>query len=150
MLLSELQRPENQKKKSIQIGRGNWSGRGNYSTRGLKGQKARSGYSRKAWFEGGQTPLHMRLPKLRGLKKFVKLHNHVVPVNLDILEQDGRVLSNDVITHDYLVGLGYGSENTDFKILANGELSKKLTIQGIKTSEKAKTLIEKAGGSLSQ
>ena len=146
--MNELKRPAGSRRKSIQIGRGNWSGRGNYSTRGLKGQKARTGFSQKPGFEGGQTPLHMRLPKARGFKRYFKLINHVSPINVWSLNVDDRIKANDTLTAEALYMLGYGKIGTSFKILGTGELSKSLTFEGLAVSSSAKSLIEKAGGSV--
>lgn len=147
-MLHQLKRPEGYRRKSIQIGRGNGSGRGNYSTRGLKGQKARTGFSQKPGFEGGQTPLHMRLPKARGFKRFFKLVTHVTPINVGVLNADDRVKANDTLTPEVLYTLGYGKIGTAFKILGTGELTKALTFEGLVVSQGAKSLIEKAGGSV--
>ncbi len=147
-MLNQLKRPEGHKRKSIQIGRGNGSGRGNYSTRGLKWQKARTGFSQKPWFEGGQTPLHMRLPKARGFKRYFKLVNHVSPINVGILNADDRIKANDVLTPEVLYTLGYGKIGTSFKVLGTGELTKSLSFEGLAVSQGAKSLIEKVGGSV--
>ena len=147
-MLNELKRPAGSRRKSIQIGRGNGSGRGNYSTRGLKGQKARTWFSQKPGFEGGQTPLHMRLPKARWFKRYFKLINHVTPINIGVLNADERVKANDTLTPEVLYTLGYGKIGTSFKILGTGELSKSLTFEGFAVSQSAKSLIEKAGGSV--
>lgn len=147
-MLHELRRPEGLKRKSIQIGRGNGTGRGNYSTRGLKGQKARTGFSQQPGFEGGQTPLHMRLPKSRGFKRYFKLINKVSPINLGRLNIDDRIKDNDVITPEVLYTLGYAKVGSSLKILGTGEVTKKLTFEWIAYSGSAKELIEKAGGSI--
>lgn len=147
-MLNELKRPAGSKRKSIQIGRGNGSGRGNYSTRGLKWQKARTGFSQKPGFEGGQTPLHMRLPKARGFKRYFKLINHVSPINVGVLNADDRIKTNDTLTAEVLYTLGYGKIGTSFKVLGTGELSKSLNFEGLAISQGAKSLIEKAGGSV--
>lgn len=73
MDLHNIKKSTGRTSKKLRRGRGDASGRGNYSTKGLKGQKARSGFSQKAYFEGGQTPLFMRLPKRRGFKRYFKL-----------------------------------------------------------------------------
>ena len=147
-MLHQLSRPASNKRKSIQIGRGNGSGRGNYSTKWLKGQKARSWFSQQPWFEGGQTPLHMRLPKSRGFKRYFKLVTKVVAINTGVLNADDRIKSGDVISNEALYTLGYGKSGYAFKILGQGELSKSLKVEGSTTSSSAKALIEKAGGSL--
>lgn len=147
-MLHQLSRPVSHKRKSIQVGRGNGSGRGNYSTRWLKGQKARTWFSQQPWFEGGQTPLHMRLPKSRGFKRYFKLVNHVVAINVGVLNTDERISSNDVISVETLYILGYAKSWCSFKILGNGELTKSLQVEGIAVSEGAKKIIEQAWGSI--
>lgn len=142
-MLDQLKRPSSHQKKSIQIGRGNGSGRGNYSTKGLKGQKARSWFSQQPGFEGGQTPLHMRLPKSRGFKRFFKLVKKVVPLNIGRLELDDRIA--DTITVEMLYTLWYWKSGHSFKILGSGELKKSLKVEGISVSESAKKAIEEAG-----
>ena len=121
---------------------------GNYSTRGHKGQRARSGFSQKPGFEGGQTPLHMRLPKARGFKRYFKLVNHTTPLNIGTLNSDDRIKANDVLNAESLYTLGYGKIGTSFKILASGEITKSLSFEGLAISSSAKSLIEKAGGSV--
>lgn len=147
-MLNELKRPVGHKRKSLQIGRGNGTGVGNYSTRGHKGQRARSGFSQKPGFEGGQTPLHMRLPKSRWFKRYFKLVSHTLPLNLGALNSDDRIKTNDTLTPEVLYTLGYGKIGSSFKILATGELTKSLTFEGLAVSGSAKSLIEKAGGSV--
>ncbi len=142
-MLHELSRPLSSARKSIQRGRWNGSGRGNYSTKWLKGQRARTGFTQQPWFEGGQTPLHMRLPKSRGFKKFFKLINYTVAINVGILNSDTRITSGSVITSDSLKELGYAKSGYGFKILGQWELTKSLTIQGISISASAKEIIEK-------
>ncbi len=147
-MLHQLSRPISHKRKSIQIGRWNGSGRGNYSTRWLKGQKSRTWFSQQPGFEWGQTPLHMRLPKSRGFKRHFKLINHIVAVNIGILNADDRIKGNDTVSVEVLYTLGYGKSGHSFKILWNGELTKTLKIEGIVVSEGAKKSIEAAGGSV--
>lgn len=147
-MLHQLSRPVSHKRKSIQIGRGNGSGRGNYSTRWLKGQKARTWFSQQPWFEWGQTPLHMRLPKSRWFKRYFKLINHVVAVNVGVLNADDRIAANDTVSVETLYTLGYAKAGCGFKILGNGELTKALKIEGLAVSEWAKKIIENAWGSV--
>lgn len=147
-MLHQLSRPVSHKRKSIQIGRGNGSGRGNYSTRWLKGQKARTWFSQQPGFEWGQTPLHMRLPKSRWFKRYFKLINHVVAINVGVLNSDDRIANNDIVSVETLYTLGYAKSGCSFKILWNGELSKALKIEGLVVSEGAKKIIENAGGSI--
>ena len=147
-MLHELSRPSSHRRKSIQVGRWNGSGRGNYSTRGLKGQGSRTGFSQQPWFEGWQTPLHMRLPKSRWFKKHFKLINHTIAINIWVLNADDRIKSGDTLSIEVLATLGYIKRGYSCKILGNGELDKALTLQWLSFSATAKTAIEKAGGSI--
>ncbi len=145
----QLTRSSGYKKPRIQRGRWDSSGRGNYSGRGLKGQGSRTGTSMRASFEGGQTPLIQRLPKLRGFKRHFKLQTVFQPVNLAALERDVRVESGATITFENLVVRGYAHKNDKVKVLGNGDLSKKLSFDGIHAfSATAKEKIEAAGGSI--
>lgn len=123
------------------VGRGPGSGMGKTSTRGEKGQKARSGVSIKPWFEGGQSPLYRRIPK-RGFTNYN--HKEIVGINLSALE----VFDNDaVVSIETLIETGIVKNPKDgVKILGNGELTKKLTVQANAFSESAKTKIEALGG----
>ena len=147
-MLHQLSRPLSHKRKSIQIGRGNGSGRGNYSTRWLKGQKARTWFSQQPGFEWGQTPLHLRLPKSRWFKRYFKLINHVVAINVGVLNTDDRIATNDTVSVETLYTLGYAKSGCGFKILWNGELTKVLKIEWLAVSEGAKKIIENAWGSV--
>lgn len=100
-----------------------------------------------AWFEGGQTPLVQRLPKMRGFKKPFKLINKYTAINLAALEAHAAIKSE--VTPEILIEAGLLKKNKNPKILANGELSKKLSFSGISAiSAAAKEKIEKAGGSI--
>lgn len=137
------------KKSRIQRGRWDSSGRGNYSGRGLKGQGSRTGTSMRSSFEGGQTPLIQRLPKLRGFKRHFKLLTKYQPVNLSALEADVRVENGMTITLENLVVRGYAHKNDMVKILGNWDISKKLSFSGIhKFSTTAQEKITAAGGSI--
>jgi len=124
------------------VGRGLGSGHGKTAGRGHKGAKSRSGYKSKPGFEGGQMPLQRRLPK-RGFKnKFRKVYSIVSLTQLDTFE------AGQEITVDALVQAGLVKAGQPVKVLANGELSKALTVNVDKVSGQAKELIEKAGGSV--
>lgn len=82
MQLHELKKSPGRHKPGKRVGRGNASGAGNYAGRGMAGQRSRAGGSIPAWFEGGQTPLYRRLPKLRGFKRYFKLLKDHEPVNV--------------------------------------------------------------------
>ena len=123
------------------LGRGVGSGLGKTSGKGHKGAKARSGGGKRAGFEGGQMPLTMRLPKRGFTNKFRK---EFVAINVDRLEvfEDGMVVSPvELIEYGIIKKIEDG-----VKILGNGEISKKLTVQANKFSASAKEKIEAAGG----
>jgi large subunit ribosomal protein L15 len=123
------------------LGRGPGSGHGKTAGRGEKGQKSRSGYSGKRGFEGGQMPLHRRLPK-RGFTNIFKKDYAVV--NVSDLERFDTGASVDEVTLRQ-AGLVKGSHD-GVKVLGDGELSKKLTVSATKFSKTAREIIEKAGG----
>jgi large subunit ribosomal protein L15 len=132
------------------VGRGEGSGTGKTSGRGQKGYGARSGAKRRARFEGGQMPIHMRMRKLRGphMKKsmpFEPFRTHTQPVNLGDL--DARFESGASVTLDALRAKGLGTrQNVPVKILAKGELGKPLTVHAHAFSASARERIEAAGG----
>ena len=117
------------------VGRGPGSGNGKTSGRGQKGQKSRSGGGVRLGFEGGQTPLARRLPK-RGFTNFNRKEYAIVNVETLNAFEDGATVNAGVIKKE-LSGL---------KVLGNGELTKKLTVQAVKFSKSAQEAIEKAGG----
>ena len=123
------------------LGRGTGSGLGKTSGKGHKGAKARSGGGKRPGFEGGQMPLTMRLPK-RGFTN--KWRTEYVSINVDRLEifEDGQV-----VTPVELIEMGIIKKIEDgVKIMGNGELTKKLTVQANKFTASAKEKIEAAGG----
>ncbi|USN55998.1 MAG: 50S ribosomal protein L15 [Candidatus Peribacteria bacterium] len=150
MLVHELSRDPGKISKGKRLGRGNSSGKGNYSGKGVKGQDARSGGGVPDTFEGGQTPLNRRLPKLRGFKRFFKLKTLVQPVNILRLDQDERVSAGTVITKEQLLAWGYiRSATKNVKLLGNEELTKKLSFADVDAaSAGALAAIEKAGGTV--
>jgi len=132
-------------KKRKRVGRGNGSGHGSTAGRGDKGQGSRAGGTKGAGFEGGQTPLAMRLPKLPGFKNRNRVEFAVVNVSrLDALFADG-----DVVDGESLLAKGVTKSATEpVKVLGDGELTKKLTIRVDKLSGPAKQKIEAAGGTV--
>jgi large subunit ribosomal protein L15 len=133
------------------IGRGEGSGHGKTSGRGHKGAGARSGNKRKTGYEGGQNPVHMRMRKLRGPNKkmsmpFEKFRTRTQPVNLSDL--DARFKANDEVTPESLREAGLAKRRHPVKILARGEISKKLTVRAHAFSAQAKEKIEAAGGTV--
>jgi large subunit ribosomal protein L15 len=131
------------------LGRGEGSGLGKTSGRGQKGAGARSGSKRKANYEGGQNPIHMRMRKLRGphMKKSMPFENfrtRTQPVNLADLED--RFESGAEVTPETLKEKGLATRSHPVKVLARGELSKKLTVRAHAFSATARERIEAAGG----
>ena len=142
-----LKRSKGIKEPRIQRGRGDSSGRGNTSGRGNKGEGQRAGAGMPAWFEGGQTPLVQRLPKMRGFKRHFKLIDKYAAVNLSSLESHASI-SGDV-TKESLIAAGLLKKGEKVKILGNGDLTKKLSFSGMDAvSKSAQEKIEKAGGSI--
>ena len=127
------------------VGRGIGSGHGVTATRGTKGQKARSGGSIPAWFEGGQTPLQRRLPTKRGF--FNPFRVEYFGVNLTTLSEVAGTAQAGEITPALLTAQGVlRDENEPFKILGYGDLSQALTVRAPQFSASARQKIEAAGG----
>ncbi|MCB9883106.1 MAG: 50S ribosomal protein L15 [Planctomycetes bacterium] len=124
------------------IGRGQGSGTGKTSGKGHKGQRARSGFSRKSGGEGGQMPLYRRVPK-RGFNN-ARFRRDYTIINVDLLAQfdEGARVDMDAILHAGLIS----PSSPYLKVLGNGELSKKLTVVAHRFSASAKQKIEAAGG----
>ena len=128
--------------KKKRVGRGSGSGLGKTAARGEKGQKSRSGYSRKIGFEGGQMPLHRRLPK-RGFTNIFK--KRWLEVSIAALEQHFR--ADEEVTPELLHERGIIKKaKHDVVVLGNGELSKALRISAHRFTKSARAKIEKAGG----
>ncbi len=145
MELSNLKPKKGARHAKKRVGRGPGSGHGKTSGRGEKGQKSRSGFSRKLGFEGGQMPLHRRLPK-RGFTNIFKKEYAVV--NLSDLE---RFDNGATVDETALRKAGMVKGQVDgVKVLGNGKLSKKLTVSATKFSATAKQAIEAAGGSVQE
>ena len=140
MNLSNLHAPRKSSEKRKRVGRGMGSGMGKTSTRGHKGQRSRSGSRIMRGFEGGQMPLHRRLPK-RGFVNIFRTEYEVV--NLERLGSLGET----EITPEVLRKAGVvSSKKSLVKVLGQGELSKALTVHAHKFSKSAQEKIEKAGG----
>src|SRR5215210_5334439 len=141
MELNNLKPKKGARHAKKRVGRGPGSGHGKTSGRGEKGQKSRSGFSRQPGFEGGQMPLHRRLPK-RGFTNIFKKEYAVV--NLADLEkfESGATVDEGALRKAGLVK----GQNDGVKVLGNGKLSKKLTVSATKFSESARKAIEGAGG----
>jgi large subunit ribosomal protein L15 len=140
MNLSQLKPPKGQKQKQQRIGQGMGSGRGKYSGRGAKGAKSISGYSRMRGFEGGQMPLHRRLPK-RGFNNIFRKEFAIV--NVSALE----ALEGDSFTPESLMEAGVIHKLKDgLKILGSGDLKRKITVKANHFTKSALEKIQAAGG----
>ncbi len=130
-------------KKRKRVGRGDGSGWGTTAGKGNKGEKARSGGAKPAYFEGGQTPIYRRLPK-RGFKNPFRVEYTTVNVGkLEEVCNDG-----DVVDITFMIKRGLVKSNRPVKVLGDGELTKKLTVIADAFSKSAKEKIERAGGSV--
>lgn len=143
MKLNNLKPAAGSVKKEKRIGRGEGSGHGGTSTRGHKGAQARSGYSRKIGFEGGQMPIQRRLPKF-GFTNHSRVEYK--GVNVSVLQAIAEQAQTEVITFETIVEAGYASRNQLVKILGNGELTAKLEVSAHAFSKTAVSKIEAAGG----
>ncbi len=143
MDLSNLKPAKGSVKKRKRIARGIGSGKGRTATRGHKGQKSRSGYSRRFGFEGGQMPIHRRLPKF-GFRNINRIEYKAI--NIDILEKLAKDKSITSIDIDTLKNAGFIQKNDLVKILANGELTAKIEVKAHAFSKSAVEAIEKVGG----
>src|ERR1700694_5806629 len=147
--LHNLRPARGSRKARKRIGRGEGSGTGKASGRGQKGAGSRSGSKRRARFEGGQNPIHMRMRKLRGphMKKsmpFEPFRTHTQPVNL--LDLEARFEAGDSVTLEALHGKGLANrKGIPVKILAKGDLTKPLTVHAHGFSKSAREQIEAAG-----
>ena len=145
MNLSNLKPATGSGKNKKRIARGQGSGHGGTSTRGHKGQKSRSGYSRKIGFEGGQMPLQRRVPKF-GFKNINRVEYK--GINLDTIQAlvDTKKITDEV-TLEVLMSNGLARKNDLVKILGRGALTAKLSITAHKFTATAQSAIEAAGGS---
>jgi large subunit ribosomal protein L15 len=140
MNLSQLKPPKGQKHKKQRVGQGMGTGRGKFSGRGAKGAKSVSGYSRMRGFEGGQMPLHRRLPK-RGFTNIFRKEYAIV--NVAALE----ALEGDSFTPESLMKLGVIHKLKDgLKILGSGDLKRKISVHAHIFSKSASEKIQAAGG----
>lgn len=140
MNLSDLHPAKGSRKKRRRVGRGPGSGRGKTSGRGTKGQKSISGYSSKRGFEGGQMPLHRRVPKRGFTNIFRKEYREV---NLDKIE---KITKKEVKLKDLKAAGIIKKESEAVKILGRGDISSSKTVHAHKFSRSALKKIEKAGG----
>jgi large subunit ribosomal protein L15 len=146
MDLSNLLKLQGNSHKKKRVGRGIGSGKGGHTSgRGQKGQKAREGHKFSIGYEGGQTPLYKRLPQIGGFRS--PTSKFITAIRLSALNsfEDGAK-----VTPEALVEAGVAKRISKYgvKLLASGELTKKLTLKGFKYSEQAKKLIEKSGSKI--
>jgi large subunit ribosomal protein L15 len=145
MQLNDLSPAPGSTKKRKRVGRGNASGHGTTSGRGDKGQNSRAGGGKGPGFEGGQNPLHMRLPKLPGFKNRWRQEFEVVNVGrLEELYADGDRVDAQSLVEKRVIK----SASAAVKVLGDGELTKKLTVSVDKLSGTARAKIEAAGGTV--
>ncbi len=145
MNLSNLKPAVGATKTKKRIGRGSGSGMGGTSTRGHKGQKSRSGYSRKIGFEGGQMPLQRRVPK-SGFKNINRVEYK--GINLETLQILVTAQNLEVINVQTLIEAGYVSAKQLVKILGNGTISAKVEVTAHAFSKSAEAAIVAAGGTV--
>jgi large subunit ribosomal protein L15 len=141
MNLSDLRPPKGMKHSKKRVGRGHGTGQGTQAGRGHKGAKSRSGFKNKRGFEGGQMPLHRRVPK-RGFHNLFREEFDVV--NLDTLSE--RFETGTEVTPELLKERGLVSRGGRIKVLGRGDVSKALTVRAHKFSGKAAEKIAAAGG----
>ncbi len=131
MKLHELKANTGSKKEKIRRGRGDGSGHGNFCGRGCKGQNARAGGGVRPGFEGGQTPILRRMPKLKGFNNINRIE--YTPVNFDSIDlhfSDGEVVSPETLVKKGILK----TLRNPIKILARGKLTKKVSFEGVKMS----------------
>ncbi len=143
MDLSNLKPAKGSVKKKTRIARGEGSGKGGTATRGHKGQKSRSGYSKKIGFEGGQMPLQRRVPKF-GFKNRNRVEYKAI--NLSMLQALADKRNLEAIDVETLVEAGLVSKNAKVKILGNGKLERKLDVTANAFSASARKAIEALKG----
>jgi large subunit ribosomal protein L15 len=142
--LSNLPRPEGAHRDKKRLGRGPGSGKGKTSGKGHKGQKARTGHHGiPAWFEGGQMPIQRRVPK-RGFTNIFRTEYEIV--NLAAIQDlEETEITPEVLHQHRLIDLG---RKRPVKVLANGEIERKVTVRAHKVSAAARAKIEAAGGTI--
>ena len=144
MELKDLKPAEGSRHSRKRVGRGNGSGYGKTAGRGLNGQKSRAGGGKRPGFEGGQTPLAMRLPKLPGFRNINRVE--YLPVNVSRLEEKCEVVNGESLKAKGIIK----HEDALVKVLGDGELTKALTVSVDKVSASAKAKIEAAGGKVEE
>jgi large subunit ribosomal protein L15 len=148
MKLNQISDNAGSSKERMRVGRGIGSGKGKTGGRGVKGQKARTGVAIKG-FEGGQMPLHRRLPKRGFWNPFSTHYNEVNLGRIQEAVDSGKLATGEPVTVESLVAAGVCSKPRDgVKLLGNGAISAKLTFEVAAASKSAMAAIEKAGGSV--
>ena len=144
MKLNDLRPAPGSHRPPRRLGRGHGSGRGKTAGRGTKGQKSRAGGNLPAWFEGGQTPLHIRTPKLHGFKNRFRVE--YAPVNLSALAgaAKGTLITPDVLEHDGLLR----DQKLPVKILGAGDAPAGVTVHAHAFSKTAREKLEAAGSTV--
>ena len=144
MKLHDLHPAPGSRKPARRVGRGHGSGRGKTAGRGTKGQKSRAGGNLPAWFEGGQTPLHVRTPKLHGFKNRFRVE--YAPLNLAKLAgvEKGTLVTPDVLEHDGLIS----DTKLPVKILGVGDAPKGITVHAHAFSKSALDKLSAAGSTV--
>jgi large subunit ribosomal protein L15 len=140
----ELRSPVGARKNRRRVGRGISSGQGKTAGKGTKGQLARSGPGLPGWFEGGQTPIHMRIPKMRGFKN-KRFRVSYVGVNVGRL---GDYAVDGKVTPETLAAKGLVRPDARVKVLADGDVTGKFEVHAHAVSAAARQKIESAGGSI--
>ncbi len=143
MRLHDLRPPDGARHRKRRLGRGISAGQGKTAGRGTKGQLARTGPGLPGWFEGGQTPIHMRVPKLRGFKNRFRLA--FAPINVSRLADAAE---RGAVTPDTLALKGLVPEGARVKILGDGDVKTALQVSAHAVSASARAKIEAAGGSV--
>jgi large subunit ribosomal protein L15 len=154
MKLHDLRPPAGAHTKKTRVGRGIAAGKGKTAGRGTKGQKSRAGSSIPAWFEGGQTPLHIRIPKLRGFRNINRIEYEVVNVGrISVAAETGRLPEGEkgapiAVTQELLRVAGLvRTLNKPLKILGGGDVGRPLFVIADAFTKTAREKIEAAGGS---
>lgn len=148
MLTTQTIKPtDGSRKKSKRLGRGNGSGKGTFSWRGMNGQNCRSGGGVPDWFEGGQTPLFRRMPKLKGFSN-ARFKKHFNVINLSDIEILAAAGTTEITPEVLLEKKVIRKKGLPVKLLGKGELKAKVTLTVDAASASAQVAVEKAGGTL--
>ncbi|HET9879962.1 MAG TPA: 50S ribosomal protein L15 [Candidatus Limnocylindria bacterium] len=147
MKLHDLQPTPGSHQPARRVGRGHGSGRGKTAGRGTKGQKSRAGGGIPAWFEGGQTPLHVRTPKLHGFKNRFRVEYQVINLAQLAEAEKGVLITPDTLAHDHLVR-SQKTRPLPIKILGTGDAPKGVTIHAHAFTRSAREKLEAAGSTV--